>query len=148
MKALSCGLGSAVIAVLMIGCASADPQGRDKETAKAMLGKQQNVTLSGLTGAVKGGQEDARLRAAASPVGDYPQDSLRHYLVKRCAATGNLECLALLKSRKDVVIDGKTGEIQGCAGVKAGVAICPHCKFPVGSPGCMILTREDATWDD
>jgi len=65
---------------------------------------------------------------------------LRYFLITEFATDLDSDCLAALKARKDIVIDGKSGELQGCDKSKnPGKIICPKCNFPVGSLRQQIL---------
>ena len=87
--------------------------------------------------------------ATASPTGEYPPESLRYFLIQEFSASLDPDCVAALKARKDIVIDGKSGEIQGCDKSKnPGKVICPKCDFPVGSLRQQILVGKDTMWED
>jgi|GEM_PF-2292133 len=149
MKSLTVALGAVLAVAFMVGCAtSAQKKFKDKE-AKELLAQHQDIVLSGVTGAIKGSGEDAKLLATASPTGDYPKESLRFFLIEEFAPDLDPDCLAALKARKDVVIDGKTGELQGCdKGKNPGKLICPKCGFPVGSLRQQILVGKNTMWED
>jgi len=57
-----------------VGCATSKQKAFKDKEAKELLAQHQDVVLSGVTGAIKGSSEDARLLATASPTGAYPKE--------------------------------------------------------------------------
>ena len=102
----------AMLALALAGCGSLDKPALS-DNSLDMLKHHRDLTISGSSGCVAGSAEEKTVSKELCSDTGYPKGSLRQYAIIEMEDELDTETLDLLKSRKDLLVCGKTGAIMG-----------------------------------
>jgi hypothetical protein len=127
---------AALAALCLAGCASMSKKPCLTAGEKLTFSEPKDLVLSGKTGELTGSPEDKNPKTAICPDCGYPKGSLRQRIIIAMEQEDDFdsETLGLLRERKDIVISGKTGAVEGSALDKKLKVSAPERGFPKDSP--------------
>ncbi|OGV32449.1 MAG: hypothetical protein A2020_02015 [Lentisphaerae bacterium GWF2_45_14] len=127
----------------MAGCKTTQTKHIAKDEME-LLRSPKEVIISGATGEIVGTEAHKKPNTVSCPDCGFPAGSLRERLIISEEVTFDDETMRRLKEKKDVVISGRTGEVEGSFQDKHPNNVkCPDCGFPAGSLRQRVIIMEE-----